>query len=110
VNLVELIRYLVEDLNYSSSIEEESPLVIAERSRNDYVVMYLVEKLPWILDSKSSSEIRSSVQDLSLNSGNKDISGILYEGFTSTSENTENKNPSTTGEENIIWNTHSENT
>ena len=55
---LELIRYLVEDLNCSPSIDEESPLVIAERNGNDDVVMYFIETFPWILDL---SQVRSVI-------------------------------------------------
>ena len=47
---LELIRYLIENINCTPSIHEESPLAIAERNGNDDVVMYFIEKFPWILD------------------------------------------------------------
>ena len=95
---LELIRYLVEDLNCSPSIDEESPHVIAERNGNDDVVLYFLEKFPWILDLNQFCDISSSMQDISINSSsitnetenqsssgklqhhevNKSISNILY--------------------------------
>ena len=43
---LELIKYLIQDIDCSPSIDEESPLVIAERNGNDDVVMYFIEKFP----------------------------------------------------------------
>ena len=117
---LELIKYLVEDLNCSPSIDEESPLVIAERNRNDVVVMYFIEKIPWILDLNRFSEISSSMQDLSIdsttvsnesadqiscrkthtNNVNESISDILYD--VSGSENKAILNPLLTEEKHNI--------
>ena len=65
---LELIRYLIEDIKFSPSIDEESPLAVAERNGNDNVVMYFIEKFPWILDLNKLCEISSNMQDLSINS------------------------------------------
>ena len=102
---LELIRYLVKYLNCSPSLDEESPLVIAEACENDDVVIYFLEKCPWILDINQLSQISSRLQDLSIDSSisnettdqsssgklqhhkvGKSISNILYE--VSTSDNT----------------------
>ena len=105
---LDLIKYLVEELNCSPSMEdEESPLVIAERNGNDDVVIYFLENFPSILDTNKLSQISSGMQNLSIDSSisneteeqsssgklqhhkvGKSISNILYE--LSTSDNTLN--------------------
>ena len=93
---LELIRYLVEDLDCSPIIGEESPLVLAERNRNDDVIMYFIEKCPWILDFNQFSEISSTMQDLSINRSTNpsesSMSNILYE-VSQSSENEVTSHP-----------------
>ena len=113
---LELVRYLVEDLNCSPSIDDESPLVIAERNGNDDVITYFIKNFPWILDFNQFSKISSSMQDLSINSGttsnervdqssstkphdhniSESVSDILYE--VSKSNNKATSNPIITEE------------
>ena len=100
---LELIRYLIEDLNCSPSIDEESPLVIAERNRNDDVIMYFIEKCPWIFNK--FSEISSTMQDLSINRSTKpsesDMSNILYE-VSQSSETEATSHPCITQEKHSV--------